>query len=596
MQSAGSPKEREAARLRVLLVGFEASPGLELAAMLGEGPGPPFEAVSAPGLEAGLRALRERPPDAVLLSLPRLPRAGWSQLRRVLDASEAALAGPVVVVTEEPETFDARPLQIGAQDQLLRREITPALLKRSLLHAVERHRGQGELTLERRRERFFARHDSLTGLPNRWSLQEHLRAALVEAERRGTKLAVLFVDLDGFKSINDTLGHGAGDELLRQFAERMSEVVGASGLVARLGGDEFVVAVEDVEDVYALASVTEGIRAELAKPFRVAGRECWVTASIGIALFPRDGTDPEPLISSADTAMYHAKSLGPNQFNFFDEEMVSRSKERFQLVNNLHQAIERGELVIHYQPQVDVGLRAIVGAEALVRWRHPTRGLVSPGDFIEIAEETGMIMPIGEWVLRAACTDAVRWNLPRQAPFRVAVNVSSRQLHQHGFSQEVACILAETGLDPGRLEIEITETSALGASEATRSTLKSLRKLGVTVAIDDFGTGYSSLTLLKELPLDILKIDQSFVRGSEMPGPQEVIVAGLIKMARGLGIATVAEGVETREQLQSLYAKGCHRMQGYLFGKPVPAGELAGLLSSQEAPFQDEIEAAGLDL
>jgi EAL domain-containing protein (putative c-di-GMP-specific phosphodiesterase class I) len=245
---------------------------------------------------------------------------------------------------------------------------------------------------------------------------------------------------------------------------------------------------------------------------------------------------------------------------------------------------------------VDVGLRAIVGAEALVRWRHPSRGLVSPGDFIEIAEETGMIMPIGEWVMRAACADAVRWNLPAHAAFRVAVNVSSRQLHQHGFSQEVACILAETGLDPGRLEIEITETSALGASEATRSTLASLRKLGVTVAIDDFGTGYSSLTLLKELPLDSLKIDQSFVRGSEQPGRHEVIVAGLIRMAQGLGIATVAEGVETREQLQSLYAKGCHRMQGYLFGKPIPAPDFARLLSGEDTAYEAEIEAAGLDL
>ncbi len=552
-----------------------------------------FEVDAATSVEDARSMLRANHYDVVLVDLSPDAQSGLSSLVR---ARKAGASVPVVVMADSAEEdLERTTLRLGAHDHLIKAELTSNLLARSLLHAVERNHLHRDLAVARQREQFLAKHDNLTGLLNRASLREHLKLALDDARRDNMKLAVLFIDLDGFKAVNDTLGHTAGDKVLKGVARRLSQSIRESDVLARIGGDEFVIAIRDANDDYALAWVLESIRSEMAKPFELNGRECWITASIGVAIFPRDGTDAEPLIRSADAAMDYAKAQGPNQFEFYRDVMDANVSDRFQLVNNLHEAIVRDELVLVYQPQVDVGLREIIGAEALLRWRHPERGLISPGEFIGIAEETGMIMPIGAWVLRAACEDVVRWKIDPHKHFRVGVNASSLQISQPGFSQEVAFTLAETGLPASRLEIEVTETCVLEINKTTLSTLVNLRKLGVTIAMDDFGTGYSPLTVLKELELDRLKIDQSFIRGSEKGGPDHVIVGGLIGLARGLGITPIGEGIETQEQLKALYSHGCHQMQGYLFSKPVSSAEFAELLSADESIWEAEIEAAGLD-
>ena len=589
-----NPVHRAGPSTRVLLVIDDPFDEVTIRRFLSEWRADAFETRSTDRVEEAVLLLKDDDFDVVLLDVAGHATDGLTILQRAR-ATEKSV--PVVVMTSatEDDSLEYTCLRLGAQDHLLKEEVTPRLLSRSLRHAVERHRLLRDLSVARQREQYLATHDALTGLINRASLQDHLRRSLDDANLNGRKLAVLFIDLDGFKAVNDNLGHAVGDTVLTGVATRLSRSLRSTDVVARLGGDEFVVTIENADDSFALATILENIRGELAKPFELDGPECWITASIGVALFPRDGCDPEPLIRSADTAMYHAKAQGPNQYEFYEDAMDAHGGDRFQLVNDLHEAIDRDELVLFYQPQVDVGLRQIIGAEALVRWRHPNRGLISPGDFIRLAEETGMIMPIGEWVLRAACEDVVRWKLDPHSSFRVGVNVSGRQISQHGFSQEVACILAETGLPAGRLEVEITETSVLEANETTLATLSNLRRLGVNIAMDDFGTGYSSLARLRELELDRLKIDQSFIRGTGSLGPDRVIVGGLVGLARGLGITTIGEGVESREQLESLYTQGCHQMQGYLFGKPVSSADFAEMLSCDEMPWEADIDATGID-
>jgi diguanylate cyclase (GGDEF)-like protein/PAS domain S-box-containing protein len=429
----------------------------------------------------------------------------------------------------------------------------------------------------------LAQHDSLTDLPNRVLLNDRLREAIILSRRHKRELSVLFLDLDRFKHINDSLGHVVGDRLLQSVARRLLSCVRSSDTVGRQGGDEFVVLLWEVrraEDAgIAAAKILEALR----KPHLIDEHELHITASVGIVTYPEDGTDVETLMKKADLAMYHAKQTRHDSYQFFKPEMNARAIERQSLEDSLHYAIERQELVLHYQPKFNLATGGIIGAEALIRWRHPQRGLVPPGQFISIAEECGLIVPIGRWVLREACRQARAWQIAGLPPLCVAINVSAVELRAPGFVAGVRATLKETGLEPRYLELELTETVLIEDSRSVADVLKELKDIGVLLALDDFGTGYSNLSQLKRFPIDALKIDQSFVRDLAVDEDDAGIVTAVIGMGKSLHMRVVAEGVETREQLQILQEHGCPQGQGYYFCRPVPAEQFRRLLEHDTA-------------
>ena len=425
-----------------------------------------------------------------------------------------------------------------------------------------------------------AEHDFLTGLPNRMLLNDRISQAIALAPRHENQVAVLFLDLDGFKHVNDSLGHPVGDLLLQSVAERLVECVRIADTVSRQGGDEFVVLLSEAEQWEDAAVVAKRILDAVAEPHSIGKQELHVTTSIGVSVYPDDGLDAETLIKNADTAMYQAKENGRQSYRFFEPAMNVRAVERQSLEEDLRRALDREEFVLHYQPKIDLRTGAITGAEALIRWMHPTRGLLAPAQFIPIAEDTGLILPIGNWVLREACRQARTWvdaGLPMTS---MAVNVSAMELRGESFLDGLFLILTETGLEPGALEIELTESVLMKHAESAASILLSLRERGVHVAVDDFGTGYSSLSYLREFPIDALKIDQSFVRQITSAEDDMSIVTAVISMARSLKLRVVAEGVETAEQMAFLQAGECDEAQGYHFSRPVPAVDFASLLKS----------------
>ena len=416
--------------------------------------------------------------------------------------------------------------------------------------------------------------DPLTGLPNRALLLDRLTQTLARAEREQRPSAVLFLDLDRFKAINDSLGHTVGDELLRQAAERLRTAIRKEDTVARIGGDEFVILIAEIGDAENAAGIASKVLAALRVPFVIEEHELSVSASCGIAISPADGTEAPVLLQRADTALYQCKAEGGGGYRLFDPEMDRRAHARLQLEQGLRRAIEHGEFLLHYQAQIDLASGTVTGAEALVRWQHPEGRLVPPGEFIPLAEDMGYIGAIGEWVLREACTEALRW----PPVLRVSVNVSARQLTQPDFTVTVREILEETGLPPGRLEIEVTESALMSDPARAIATLEELQELGIQIAMDDFGTGYSSLGQLKRLPLQRLKIDKSFVQDVPEDPNEVVIVEAILGLARQLNRIVVAEGVETESQLAFLRERGCDEAQGYLIAKPVPAAEFRALL------------------
>jgi len=426
------------------------------------------------------------------------------------------------------------------------------------------------------RLRFLAEHDVLTELPNRQVLVERVRHALARARRHGRACALLFMDLDQFKYVNDSLGHPAGDRLLVQIAKRLLDHVREADTVARFGGDEFVVLVDDAENSANVAAVAEKLLGALAPPFDLDGLDLHVTASIGISMFPNDGAECETLLRNADSAMYRAKEAGRGTYRFYSGDMSERALERLTLESRLRNALDLGQFTLHYQPQVDVRRRRIVAVEALLRWNHPDLGLVSPLNFVPILEDTGWIVPVGEWVLREACAQLARWTALGCAPqLHLAVNISARQVIERSFCPTVERILAETGIAPERLELEVTESIFLRESKVTVSTLRALDELGVRLAMDDFGTGYSSLGYLRRFPIRTVKVDRSFIRDIITDADDEALTAAVIAMAERLDLRVVAEGVETEAQLDLLQGLGCSLVQGYLTGRPVPAQELA---------------------
>jgi diguanylate cyclase (GGDEF)-like protein/PAS domain S-box-containing protein len=423
-----------------------------------------------------------------------------------------------------------------------------------------------------------AEHDFLTGLPNRMLLNDRIGQAIAMAQRDLMPVAVLFLDLDGFKHINDSLGHPIGDKLLQSIAKRLVDCVRASDTVSRQGGDEFVVLLPQAEHPEDAATIASRLLRAVAEAHSIDQRDLHVTTSIGVSVYPDDGQDAETLIKNADTAMYQAKENGRQSFQFFKPAMNARAVERQSIEESLRRAMERQEFALHYQPKISLTTGAITGAEALIRWTHPTRGPISPAQFIPIAEDSGLILSIGNWVLRQACAQARAWVDAGLPSVTMAVNVSAIEFRATGFLEGLFMILSETGLDPKSLELELTETVLMKHAESTAAILQILRQRGIRVAVDDFGTGYSSLSYLRKLPIDALKIDQSFVRQISTGGDDLAIVSAVINMARSLKLRVIAEGVETQTEVDFLQLHRCDEAQGYYFAKPMPPGQFASLL------------------
>jgi diguanylate cyclase (GGDEF)-like protein/PAS domain S-box-containing protein len=425
---------------------------------------------------------------------------------------------------------------------------------------------------------YLSYHDPLTGLPNRLLLQDRLQHALAKARRAGSEAALLFLDLDRFKNINDTLGHEVGDRILCEVAKRLRGLVRETDTLARFVGDEFIVLLEDLAEPKIAVRIARQIVDALAAPIEVEHERFHLGGSIGISLFPHNGEDAESLLKCGEVAMYQAKEKGRNTCQFYTPDMNARTRELMLLENSLRQALAREQFVLHFQPQVDIETGRVLGVEALVRWNHPDLGMIPPEDFIPLAEETGLIVPMGEWILRTACAQARTWRLARLPALRVAVNISPRQFRFPQLADRIRGILAETEMAPGLLELELTESMVMHDVETAIRTMNELTALGIQLAIDDFGTGYSSLHHLRRFPIRRLKIDRDFVRDVNANANDAAIASAIIALARTMTLEVVAEGIETREQLAFLKAKECQIGQGYLFSRPLPAEELGCIL------------------
>ncbi|WP_188567452.1 sensor domain-containing protein [Undibacterium terreum] len=429
----------------------------------------------------------------------------------------------------------------------------------------------------------LANHDSLTGLPNRLLIQDRLSQAIAHAHRMGVQTGVILIDIDRFKNINDSLGHGIGDLIIVEIGRRLSSIIESDNTVGRLGGDEFVVMLSELASTDALALTAQNILDVLSQPMAIYEHEFFLTGSLGVSVYPKDGADSQSLLKNADTAMYRAKDAGGNNMQFYAHEMNARALARFTIEGGLRRSLEREEFVLHYQPQIDVLTGKVVGMEALLRWHPLDKPPMSPADFIPIAEETGLIVPIGEWVLRSACKQTCLWQEQGYAPLRVAVNLSARQFKQKNIVSLVKKVLDETGCKPEWLELEITESVVMEDPQSATDTLQELSNMGVHLSIDDFGTGYSSLSYLKRFPIDTLKIDQSFVRDISTDADDAAIARAVIALAHSMRLEVVAEGVETIEQLDYLRAQGCDLMQGYYFSRPLPPEDIEKFLKMNKS-------------
>ncbi len=473
--------------------------------------------------------------------------------------AEGEVIGPMMVLSRKPMH------NLGLAAKMLK--------VFSVRAAAELQRARSEKTIE-----FMAFYDPLTGLANKRLFQDRVKQTFAWARRNHRFPAVLFLDLDRFRCINDTLGHTAGDALLQEVARRLQKTLRKDDTVARHGGDEFLILLPNIRQAEDAGFVAGKIIESFQAPFQVDGFELHLAASIGIAIYPLDGEDCDALLKNADSALHRAKEMGRNNYQFYLTEMNESALQRLGLEGQLRKALERDELCLYFQPQYDLDGRRMVGLEALLRWRHPERGLVPPDEFIPLAEETGLILAMGEWVLREACTRAQAWQAAGLAPMRVAVNISARQFHQYDLVRLVRLVLEETGLEPHFLELEITESLIMQDAEGAVHKLSQLRDLGVQIAIDDFGTGYSSLSYLKKFPIQTLKIDRTFVQDLSRNPDDSAIVDAVIALAHSMGMEVVAEGVETEEQMRLLHDKSCNRVQGYLLQAPVPSDAVARIL------------------
>ncbi|HET9050133.1 MAG TPA: EAL domain-containing protein [Candidatus Dormibacteraeota bacterium] len=562
---------------RVLLI--EDSPGDArlVRLMLDEADGQRFEVVHVDSLAGAWDCLGHEGASCVLVDLS-LPDADGLEAVERLRAVAPEL--PIIVLTGRNDLgLAVAALQIGAQDYLIKGRVDGQLLTRALRYAIERKHSEMELIHQ-------ALHDPLTGLPNRALFVDRLEQALVRNSRRPAMTAVLFVDLDRFKVVNDSLGHAAGDRVLVGLAERLISLLRPSDTVARFGGDEFTVLCADMQSETEAFAIAERIQQALTAPFDLDGAGVVLTASIGIAMTSGDAEAATTLIRNADAAMYRAKERGRAGWLLFDDAIHRRAVQRLQTEVSLRASLETGDFRLYYQPMVDADRDGLAGFEALARWRHPSRGLLMPSEFIPLAEETGLIEPLGAWVLREACAQAQRWRVRGEADrsLLMSVNVSARQLTSDAITDVVRCALAESGLPPDCLCVEITESALIRDVDITLAALEALHETGVRIAVDDFGTGYTTLRNLKRFPIDLIKIDRSFVSGLGHDRGDRAITMAVIRLAHALGVRTVAEGVESGEQLELLRTMGCDVMQGFYIGTPRPAEAAMAAWRGQQVP------------
>jgi diguanylate cyclase (GGDEF)-like protein len=474
--------------------------------------------------------------------------------------------------------YITKPLDMRHVDAAFQR----ALDHRSLIREKEQYREQLEQLLEERTAEvdFLAYYDTITQLPNRALFEDRLAQAIAMAKSAGQTLGVLFISLDQFKKVNDTLGHGPGDILLREFAERLKSCIAQTDTIARFGSDEFALLRTQIEGPDDVIETIGSLSQVLKFGFELNGQELFATASVGISLFPLDGDDGQTLLKNAGAALYKAKRSGGANYQFYTADIHDRASRRLSLETTLRRALQNQEFLLHYQPKVSVDSLEITGVEALVRWHHPQLGLISPAEFIPLAEDTGLIIPIGQWVLKEACLQNKRWQNQGFARIRMAVNISARQLHDQAFADTVIKALRETNLEPEYLELELTESSIMQNAELAANVLSRLKSMGIYCSIDDFGTGFSSLASLKRLPINALKIDKSFVSEAPSEPDDAALVLAIITLAHNLRLRVIAEGVETEEQLRLLHLLRCDEIQGSLFSKPLPADALESLLDS----------------
>src|SRR5713101_1547570 len=555
-------------RQTVLLIEDNPGDARLIREMLDEGDEPLFRLECVGRLSQGLEYLSTRSAGLVLLDLSLPDSFGFDTFLKVYAHSPKV---PIIVLTgNDDQTIALSAVKTGAQDYLIKGRLDRELLLRSMQYSIERKRYQEQLE-------FHANYDALTGLPNRNLLHDRLRQS-VFAQRYVRSIGVVFLDIDHFKFVNDSLGHNTGDKLLQKVAERLTETVRDGDTVARLGGDEFILILNDQTGQEVIYRAIQRIIGRIAEPIDVDGQELMVTCSAGISLYPQDGPDVDTLLKNADAAMYRAKEKGRNNVQFYTAEMNRQVNERLQTETSLRRALERDEFELYYQPRINVRSGALVSCEALLRWRHPERGLLLPEHFIALAEETGLIVPIGEWVLKRACAQARSWQKDGRAPIGVSVNLSMRQFRQDALANAVDDALRESRLDPHLLEMELTESLIMHDTDAAIRILLRLREIGVDISVDDFGTGHSSLSYLTRLPISALKIDQSFVQEVRGSGRQDegLVAQTIISLARNLKLKVVGEGVETQAQFEFLKKHDCDEVQGFHFAKPMPPAEFEG--------------------
>lgn len=518
--------------------------------------------------------------DIILTDLTLPDADGFEAIERILEIDQSL---PIVVITsKDDEAFSLKAVQMGAQDYLLKGIGDGHLINRSIRYAVERKRVE-------RNMQYLAHHDNLTGLANRLLFREKLEYAVSRAQRRQTLIAILFIDLDRFKQINDTLGHDVGDKLLIDVANRLKECVREEDTVARLGGDEFVVVLEDIQQIADVEIVAKKIINSLSAPCIVNEDELYTTPSIGISIYPNDNLKISELLKKADTAMYVAKGKGGNTYAFTNNESSTDSEKRLALESKLRSAIDNDEFVLFFQPKFNIQSMEATGAEALIRWNHPELGMVPPMDFIPLAEDTGLIIPIGQWVIEKSCQYLKEWKELGYKPVRLAVNLSPRQFRNDDMVDFILDTLEKYHIKPDEFEVEITETLLMEDIDRTIHHLNKLKAWGLHISIDDFGTGYCSLGYLKKFPLDTLKIDRSFIKDVMTEPDDATITKAIVSLGHALRLNLTAEGIEDSEQLKFLSQLGCEQGQGYFYSKPLPAEALLEFLDEKADKFSSTL-------
>lgn len=531
-------------------------------------------------LKDAIDQLTENLFDVVLLDLSLPDGRGLGSLNKIQGVSPRV---PIIVLGGiNDEELALYAVQAGAQDYLVKGQLEHNLLKRSILYSIERKRSEERLS-------HLAQYDIVTGLPNRALFRDRLTRALAHAQRKKHIAALLFLDLDHFKSINDSLGHDAGDQLLKEVADRLKSCLREGDTIARLGGDEFTVILEEITESENIANIAQKIIDLMSRSFSINKNEIFVTTSIGIATFPDCGTDQKSLIKNADAALYDAKEQGRGIYRFYHHKMNIIASERLELLTSLRHAVDRNEFLLRYQPQVNSYTGQIVGAEALLRWNHPVKGLIYPSQFVHLLEDTGLIIPVGEWAIRTACEQINKWQKSGLPVIPIAVNISARQFKQKNLVSMIAQILMDTQVDPKYLQLELTESVLVDNIGVTIATLRALHTIGLKLSIDDFGTGYSSLSYLKQFPIHALKIDRSFLQDINKRSEDAAIASAIIALGHSMKLDVIAEGVETNEQMEFLKKRNCSTMQGHLFGYPMHAVQIENWLGdlSKVSPFDN---------